>query len=315
MDIVTIGDALVCMNPMTQGPLQFVNLFEKKVGGAELNVAIGCARLGLHTGWISNVGDDPFGKHVISFVKGQGIDTQCVQTIENYPTSVYFKEVLNSDMINSYYYREKSPTSQMKIGDIDEAYFIKSKVFHVSGVFPAVCESNRQIVKDLLKIAKANNMLVTFDTNIRLKLWSKEEAITTIKSYLQYVDVLFIGQEEAQILFNTDDINEIKTMCAPYQISHIVLKLGEQGAVVIKDDEKCKRSPLYKASVVDVIGAGDGFAAGYLYSLLQGWNLETSLDFANAVASYVISVPGDNEGLPTLQQVEVLMGKREHIAR
>ncbi|EGQ26477.1 2-keto-3-deoxygluconate kinase [Sporosarcina newyorkensis 2681] len=315
MDVVTIGDALITMNPLTNGPLRFVNTFERKVGGAELNVAIGCARLGLETGWVSRLGNDEFGRYAKNFIRGEGVDVSQVSFVEGSPTSVYFKEILDGDRINSYYYRANSPTDKLVAEEIDEAYIQEAKVVHITGVFPSINETNREVVLQILKIAKKSGVLVTFDPNIRLKLWTAERAKECLTSFLPYVDVLLTGEEEAQLLFGTSDLIEIVEEVKPHGITHVVLKKGKDGAVGYRDQQMIQSPAISTNAVVDTIGAGDGFASGYIYSLIQNWQLDQSLRFANAVASYVISVPGDNEGLPYLEDMEILLGKKKRVER
>jgi 2-dehydro-3-deoxygluconokinase len=315
LDILTIGDALVLFNPLTTGPLRFVNTFERKVGGAELNVAIGCSRLGLKTGWISRLGKDEFGRYAFNYVRGEGVDVSQVKLIEGYPTSIYFKEILSGEKINSYYYRHQSPTLTLNAGEIDEEYVKQAKILHITGVFPAVNDVNKEVLLHLLKMAKKHNITVTLDPNIRLKLWSAAEAKQTLLSFLPYVDVLLTGEDEADILLGTSEPDQVFKAAQAYGVHHVILKQGEQGAIGYRDGVITKEPVLEHIDVVDVVGAGDGFATGYLYSLIQGWSLEKSLAFANAVAGHVIGVMGDNEGLPYKEEIEVLLGKRVGIAR
>ena len=137
MDVITIGDAMIAMCPEAKGPIIFCDTFKRKVGGAELNVAMGCARLGIKSGWISRLGNDDFGKYIIKTARGEGIDTSEVQLVDGYPTSVYFREVLADGSSRSFYYREKSPTSTMKCEDLNENYFKEAKALHITGVFPS----------------------------------------------------------------------------------------------------------------------------------------------------------------------------------
>lgn len=316
LDVLTIGDALITMNPMSNGPLRFVNSFERKVGGAELNVAIGCSRLGLKTGWISRLGQDEFGRHIYSFARGEGIDVEHVKLVEGFPTSVYFKEILNGNRINSYYYRGNSPTETFETTDIDEEYVKQFKVIHVSGVFSAIHKNNREIILALLKIAKKNNVYVTLDPNIRLKLWSAEEARNTLCSYLPYVDMIMMGEEEAEILFSTSKMDELTQLLEEtYSIKNFVLKRGSKGAVGYEEDQITSSPALENLEIVDEIGAGDAFASGYIYGIINGWTMEKRLSFANSVAAFVLTVPGDNEGLPYMEDLEKFLGLKKDIQR
>lgn len=315
MDVITIGDALISMNPLTEGPLRFVNTFERKIGGAELNVAIGCSRLGLHTGWITKVGKDEFGRFIINYARSESIDTSHASFVEGFPTSIYFKEIFDEIRINSYYYRDKSPTNEFKVKDIDENYIKQTKILHISGVFPSINQINKHIILHLLKIAKKHNVLVVLDPNIRLKLWNVKEAKDTLLTFLPHVDVIVMGEEESEIMFDSARLDNIIKSVQKYNISHFVLKQGDKGAIGYKDGEIVKSPAFSPSKIVDIIGAGDGFMAGYIYSLIDNKSLEESLYFSNAVASYVISVPGDNEGLPYKEDIDILLGIKGHITR
>lgn len=315
LDVLTIGDALIAMNPTATGPLRFAQSFERKVGGAELNVAIGCSRLGLETGWISRLGHDEFGKHIYNFARGEGIDVSQVQLVEGYQTSLYFKEVLNGSNINSYYYRHNSPTSTLTAESLDKEYIGRSKILHITGVFPAVDPSNAEIVLHLLKLAKEKDVKVSLDPNIRLKLWDKNTARQTLRSYLPYVDILLLGEEEAEILLGTSVPSAVFDKAKTYGITDIVLKLGEKGAIGYRNGEIAFSEGISGIDIVDEIGAGDGFASGYLHSITHQYSLEDALRFSNAVAAHVITIKGDNEGLPSKEEVEILLGERKSVSR
>ncbi|XXM70770.1 sugar kinase [Lysinibacillus sphaericus] len=315
MDVLTIGDALVAFTPSTTGPLRFASNFERTVGGAELNVAIGCSRLGLKTGWISRLGDDEFGKHVFNFVRGEGVDVSEVKLVKGYQTSIYFKEMINSSKINSYYYRNNSPTRTLTSESLNEEYIRETKILHITGVFPAVDPANGEVIMQLLKVAKAHNISISMDPNIRLKLWDEETAKHTLLSYMPYVDILLLGIEEAEILFGTSDSSEVFQLAGSYGVQDIVLKQGAKGAIGQRNGEVSASPAIKDVHVVDEIGAGDGFASGYLYSRIHDYPLEKSLKIANAVAAHVISVNGDNEGLPYKEEVEVMLGDKVSISR
>ncbi|WP_408007930.1 sugar kinase [Pseudalkalibacillus sp. A8] len=302
-DVITIGDAMITMDPATTGPLRFVDTYKRKVGGAELNVAIGCARLGLKTGWISRLGNDEFGRYIYNFTRGEGIDVSEVHLMEGYPTSLNFKEILEDGSGKTFYYRQQSPTLTLKPESLDESYFKKAKLLHITGVFPAVHEQNRAIIDRAVDLAKKYDLKISMDPNIRLKLWSKEEARKTLLQWLPDVDYLLTGIDEAEILFGTDQIPEIIEHAKQYSISHLFLKLGDKGSAVWTQKGFIEEPPQIVPKVVDTVGAGDGFDAGVLYGLLNDWELPKILKFANIIGSMVVSVKGDNEGLPYLEDV------------
>ena len=315
MDVVTIGDGMITFDPATKGPLRFVNTFERKIGGAELNVMLGCARLGLQAGWISRLGKDEFGRHIVNTVRGEGVDISEVHLMDGYATSLNFKEVQESGEGRTFYYRVPSPTETLSPELLPFDYIRQAKVLHMTGVFCAILEQNRAITLRALECAKENGVTVSFDPNIRLRLWSKEEARETILTYLPFVDHLLVSKEELELLFDTKDEQEILTHLGRFDFKEVVMKDGQNGAFALVNGKWLHVPGVKVAKVVDTVGAGDGFDSGYLYGLLQEWPLEERLVFANAIGAMVVQVNGDNEGLPYLEDVESFLGKREIIER
>src|SRR5699024_1596254 len=221
-------------NPSKKKPLRFVNTFERNVGGADLNFAIGCARLGLETSWISCLGDDEFGRYIRNYARGEGINTSKVRLIKECNTSLNFKEIRENGMGQTYYYRNDSPINNLSQNDLNEEHFKKSNLLHISGVFLAISNKNnklKELVEKAIKLAKNYGLLVSFDPNIRLKLWSKEEAKQEIKKILPYVDILITGEDEGKLLFNTDKLEEVLEECKSYNFPYFAIKRGENGAI------------------------------------------------------------------------------------
>src|SRR5690625_2353561 len=230
-DVITIGEAMIAFDPLKTGPMRFSHSFERKIGGAELNVAIGCARLGLQAGWISALGNDPFGKYIRDFARGEGIDVSQVKFVDDYPTSLNFKEIFEDGNVHTYYYRDKSPTLAMTAGELDEAYFKQAKILHLNGIFPAIHpEKNMKIINRAIELAKKHGVRVSFDPNIRLKMWSKEEARETMLTILPHVDILLSGDEEMEIILGTTDPEEMIKKSKQYGISLVTIKRGEKGS-------------------------------------------------------------------------------------
>lgn len=315
MDVITIGDGMVAMCPVKKGPIIFTDTFEKKVGGAELNVAIGCSRLGLKSGWISALGNDDFGKFILRSVRADNVDTSEVMLVDGYQTSVYFREVLSDGSSQSFYYRENSPTKSMKYEDLNEEYLKKAKVLHITGVFPSILQNNRIIILEAIRLAKKNGLLISFDPNIRLKMWSKEEAKNFINAILPDVDILLVGDEEAELLLETNNLEEAIKKFYDYGISKVVIKRGANGAMGYDGKEIYYVDAIKPKALVDTVGAGDGFAAGFLASMIKGENFLENISFANAVGSLVVGVEGDNEGLPYYDEVLVHLGKSKKVER
>lgn len=315
LDVITIGDGMITMDPSSIGPLRFSNHFERKIGGAELNFAIGCSRLGLNTGWISKLGNDEFGRHILFCARGEGLDTRHVELVEGYPTSVYFREVLADGSGRSFYYREKSPTLSFSEADFCEDYFKNSRLLHITGVFPSINPNNRKIIKKAIEIAKKNGILVSLDPNIRLKMWTKSEAREFLLDILPDVNILLAGEDEAEIILGKHSTHEYIEKFQQYGISLVVIKRGDKGAIGADGSQVLSIEPVKPRAVVDTVGAGDGFDAGFITGYLKGFSLKRSLELANAVGSMVISVKGDNEGLPYYEDVLAYLGETEYVER
>jgi 2-dehydro-3-deoxygluconokinase len=314
-DVITIGEAMVTFNPTSTGPMKFVNTFEKKIGGAELNLVIGCARLGLKAGYVSRLGNDEFGKYIKTFARGEGIDVSKLDLVEGYPTSLNFKEMMEDGNVRTFYYRDKSPTLTMTPDDLDEAYFQQAKILHLTGIFPAIDEKNIAIIERSIELAKKYGVKISFDPNIRLRMWSKEEAREVLSKILPHVDILLAGDEEMEIIIGERDPIAIMERIKEWGISFIAIKQGDKGSVGYYNGEIIESPSIKVTKVVDTVGAGDGFNAGFIYGVLQGWQLERTLKFANTIGSMVVSVRGDNEGLPYYEDVQEKLGEKERIER
>jgi len=315
MDVITIGDGMITFNPVTTGPMRFVEKYIKKLGGAELNFAIGCARLGIKTGWISRLGNDEFGRYIYNYVRGEGIDVSQVKLVDGYPTSLNFKEIMEDGSGRTFYYRKDSPTFTLTPEQLDENYFKQAKLLHVTGVFPAIGGKNFQVAMKAINLAKENGLLISFDPNIRLKLWSKEKAKESLLQFLPYVDIVLTGEDEAEILLGVTEHKKVIEKFKSFGVKYVVIKRGENGSIGFSPDEYIEAEAIKPRKIVDTVGAGDGFDAGFIYGILNGWDLNRSLRFANAIGSMVVSVSGDNEGLPYYDDVLAFLGEKEIVER
>lgn len=300
--VLTLGDAMITLNPEETGPLRFVNRFERKVGGAELNFAIGCARLGLRSKWISRLGKDEFGKVIYNFARGEGVDMSDVAYVNGYPTSLNFKEIREDGSGKTFYYRYQSPILTLKPGDITEKMFEGIDIVHLTGVFLAIDPKNVNIAKRVMEIAKQKNIPVSFDPNIRLKLWSIEEARSVYYDIFPYVDILLTGLDEIRLIIGTDSKESLAEFAKVNAIDQLVIKDGKQGSKLYTKSEWHEKEA-FPVIPVDTVGAGDGYDAGYIYGYLNGLSIDERLAFANAVGALVTTVAGDNEGLPYLDEV------------
>ncbi len=315
LDVITFGESMVLFSPGDKGPLRHVHSFTKSIAGAESNVAIALSRLGHNVGWFSKVGNDEFGRYLEFIIRGEGVDVSRIIVDKEHQTGLLFKELFEHVNPNVYYYRKNSAASFLQPADIDADYIRSAKILHITGITPAISTSAKVATLEAIKIAKEAGVKVSFDPNIRLKLWELEEAKETILEICKQVDILFPGIDESEILLGTSDTDEIMKAFHAMGISEIALKLGKKGCQV-SDGKVSEFVPGYIVErVEDSVGAGDGFAAGYLSSRLKGRTIQEAGDYANGVGAMATLVKGDSEGFPTYNQLLAFTGKIKSVDR
>lgn len=315
MDVVTFGETMVLFNPETQGPLRYVGTFTKSIGGAESNVAIALARLGHKAGWFSKLGDDEFGRYIKSTVMGEEVDVSRVKKDPKRTTGILFKERFSTVNPNVYYYRKGSAASHLMMEDLDMEYIASAKILHVTGISLALSEEMREAVFYAVKEAKKRGVLISFDPNIRLKLWSEEEARETILEMVKLTDLLFPGKEEAELLLGLTEPEEIAVTFLKLGVQTVALKLGKSGCYVKNKETEAFVHGYTVDHPVDTVGAGDGYAAGFISGYLENLSLTECAQRANAVGAMATLVKGDMEGFPYKDQVEIFMGLKNSIDR
>lgn len=312
--VMTIGDAMITFNPSVQGPLRFVESFNRKVGGAELNFAIGCARLGLNSKWVSRLGKDEFGRVIYNFTRGEGVDVSEVKLVEGYPTSLNFKEINGDGSGKTFYYRYHSPITTLTPKKVNAEWFDDVNLLHLTGVYLAIDPNNLKVAKRMIEIAKEKGIPVSFDPNIRLKLWTIEDARKTYEEIFPDVDILLTGLDEISLIIGKDSKDELAKFADQYDIRDLVIKDGANGSRLYRGG-KWIEAPGFRVNPIDTVGAGDGFDSGYVYGWLNGFTPEQLLRFANGVGALVTTVSGDNEGLPYLEEVSAFINNESIIDR
>jgi len=307
LDVFTFGETMVLFQPEQMLPLEYVHQFPKRIGGAESNVAIGLARLGHSVEWFSKLGDDPFGRFIRNYVRGEGVDTSSCLFTDQAPTGLIFKEQLSAEDMNVYYYRKGSAASLMEPNDLNEDSIANAKILHISGITPALSETSYQTVMKAIEIAKQNNTMVIFDPNLRLKLWSAERAKQVFNEIAEQADVILPGLDEGQLMTGETEVENVAEALMGSGEKTIVIKLGSKGAYVHTRGEKAYVEGFPVNQVVDPVGAGDGFAAGIISGLLREEPLQQVVRRANAIGAMVVGMSGDVEGLPTFAAVEQFM--------
>ena len=317
VDVVTMGETMIQLNAFTSGPLRYVNYFEKHAAGTESNVAVGAVRMGHTAGWISRLGDDELGHYIHNFLRGEGVDVSRVAFDPDAPTGLYFVQrgypLPGKSVV--YYYRKGSAASRLSPEDVDMEYVSEAKVLHTTGITLALSPTCREAVDTAIDAAMGGGTEISFDTNIRLKLWSPDEAREAIMDYIGLIDVLFTDVNDSRILLGNEEPSEAAEEFLAMGPKAVVIKMGDEGAYAATNDGESAFKPAYKVPVVDVIGAGDAFDAAFLASRLRGFDLDRSLEVANAAGALCVTVRGDVEAIPTLEDVDRFLAGREDFLR
>ena len=299
VEVVTLGECMALVYPD-----QPVSLVESKqlildIAGAESNFSIALSRLGHSIRFISRLGADPFGERIRQILNKEGVVLDSLTIDQESPTGLFFREWLPDGQRRVYYYRKLSAASKLSPGDINQGMFDGGKILHLTGITPALSHDCLNACLKAIEIAKQNNLKISFDPNYRSNLWDPGTARNSLIPFIEISDFLLLGHEDAFSLFGEYTEEEIIKKIRRIGPKMIILKRGERGALALVDDELIESEPIKVENVVDPVGAGDGFDAGFIAGILRGWDISSSLNLGARVGASAVSVIGDYEGYPT----------------
>ena len=308
-EFLTIGEPLVVLASQdVDVSLEQAQHFTKYVAGAELNVAIGLARLGHQALYLSKVGDDPFGNFIIDEADKAGLDISLLTKTRLAATGFYIKQKVSHGDPQVAYFRKNSAASQLTASDIDSVSTDSVKIAHLSGIFPALSETALETFKNFNQKLNDAKVLTIFDPNLRPSLWkSPEEMIQTTNELAKQSQIILPGINEGEILTGSRDPEQIADFYLNQsELTHtVIVKLGAEGAFVkTKSGEAFKVSGFKVEKVLDTVGAGDGFAVGLESALLEELPLKAAVRRACAIGALAVQYAGDSEGYPTHEQLE-----------
>lgn len=306
LDVLTYGEAMTLFVADETGPLEAVGHFTKRIAGADLNVAIGLARLGFRVGYVSRVGADSFGRYVLDTLAREGIDASHVSVDTRYPTGFQLKgkQTDGSDPMIEYF-RKGSAASHLSLDDYDAQYVSAARHLHLTGVAPAISATSRDLAFRLAESMRAAGKTISFDPNLRPTLWPSREAMAaSLNALAALSDWVLPGLGEGLVLTGFETPEDIAQFYLDSGARGVIVKLGAQGAYFRTADQSGYVDAQPVASVVDTVGAGDGFAVGVVSALLEGHDLPTAVARGNRIGALAIQVIGDSEGLPTRAELD-----------
>jgi 2-dehydro-3-deoxygluconokinase len=310
--VITAGETMALLVPPSPGRLRHATSLTLSIGGAESNVAIGLARLGIPASWISVLGDDELGELVLNRLRAEGVDTSAVTRTADRPTGLYLREEV-AGRLRVYYYRSGSAAATLAPHAFDLSILKGAAFVHLTGITGALSPECAEFLPWVARAAQEAGVRVSYDVNYRSRLWAPSAARAATEALLPYVDVLFAGHDEANALWGwrTDTALEQLSKVGP---SEVILKLGADGCAAVIDGERLT-SPGFPARQLDPIGAGDAFDAGYLAASLWGWAPEKRLRTANAMGAFCVQNLGDYEGLPSRRELDAFLEQIPDLGR
>jgi len=340
-DVVTFGEAMIRLAPPHFQRLEQTNSLDVQVGGGELNVAVGAARLGLKSAWVSRLPKNPLGRLMENRARQAGVDASHLIWADSGRMGLYFVEFGAAPRASSVLYdRASSAISAIQPGEVDwKTVFVGAKWFHTSGITPALSDSAAAVTREALLAAKEAGVTVSYDLNYRGKLWTPEKAQAVQEPLMELVDVLMTTEEDTGVVFkikaegksdargfqevSADTYKEVaRRLHEKFHFKAVAITLRENPLVwrntwtaIAYAEGKFFDDVKYDVEIVDRIGGGDSFSAGFIYGYLTKKSYEAAVRYGNAFSALKHSMPGDFNWA-TLQEVESLLkGASLRVAR
>lgn len=303
-DVVTVGETMGLFR--LQGLATTAAQAHVSVAGAEGNVAVGLARLGHRVQWVGTVGADAVGRRIRRTYAAEGVGTDFVRTDGAAPSGVLVSERRLGDLVRVDYHRRGSAGSRPSLDDVRDALALGPRIFHVTGITPALSDVAAETVDVALTAARAAGVLVSLDVNYRARLWSPGEAAAVLGPLAARADIVVADEEElALVAPSGSDPTEHARALLDAGVREVVVKQGASGAGVVTRDT-VTHEPAHRVDVADTVGAGDAFVAGYLSGVLDDLPLTGRLTRGNTLGAFAVAAVGDWEGLPTRDELDLL---------
>ncbi|MFH8252687.1 sugar kinase [Microbacterium sp. B2969] len=300
--VATLGETMALVRSRDIGSLRHASDLALGIGGAESNVAIALSRLGVAASWLGRVGDDSLGERVLREIRAEGVEV-CGIVDAGAPTGLMLKERPRATSTRVLYYRAGSAGSRLSPADLPGGWIEGVDLLHLTGITALLSESARECLSSAIDRARAAGVVVTFDINYRSSLADAATARPWLRDLAERADIVFGGPEEFELLYPGTDAAAACDRLLQQGPSEVVLKRGADGATTFLPTGAAP-SPGFAVDVVDTVGAGDAFVAGYLSGVLDGSDAESRLRRANICGAMLCMTPGDWESSPTLREVD-----------
>jgi 2-dehydro-3-deoxygluconokinase len=325
-EIITFGEAMIRLAPANFRRLEQATSLDVQIGGAELNTAVGLARLGRSSAWVSRLTDNPLGRLIANHAREAGVCTDHLVWTKEDRVGLYFLEFGAAPRASSVLYdRKGAAIAAITPGMVDwEKVFTGARWFHVTGITPALSGTAAATTREALGAARKAGVSTSIDLNYRIKLWSPAEAGRCMTELMAFVDYLITTEEDIARVFGITgkDYEEAATRTAErFPVKAVAITLRDNPLVwrnswtaMVWQNGKVLRTRTYEVEIVDRLGAGDSFAAGFIDGLLDG-DIQTGLDRGVAMSAIKHSIPGDFAWITRDEVESLLTGSGLRISR
>ena len=303
-DLVALGEPLLEFNQTRGAGGDYALGF----GGDTSNCAVAAARLGARSAYVTRLGDDAFGRMFLDLWRREGVDASGVAIDADAPTGMYF--VAHGAKGHEFSYRRAgSAASRMRAVDLPLSVICAASVLHVSGISQAISDSACDACFAAIDAARAAGVRISYDTNLRLKLWPLSRARAIIRASLAQASWALPSLDDAQLLFGEEDPDAIVDACHAAGVPLVVLRCGAAGCLV-SDGKRRERIPGHRVLAIDATGAGDCFDGAFAVRLVAGDDPIAAARYANAAAALATTGYGAVAPLPHHAAVMALLGER-----
>jgi 2-dehydro-3-deoxygluconokinase len=295
VEVVTLGETMLRLSPVTVSTLEEAQQFQVDVAGAESNVAVGLARMGLPAGWVSKLADNAIGRLMAKRIQWHGVDISRIVWSDRGRNGLYYLEPgVEPRPTRLIYDRTDSAFTTLCFEEIDWPYVNNARLVHLSGITPALGKRIDALTHQIIDHVRKSGRLISFDVNYRSKLWSPSTARKILTPIVKKVDILICSLNDAATVFDFRSANAEEVARGLQQAYHnqiAVLTMGDKGAMAF-DGQNIWYQAAYQGGSVDRIGRGDSFSAGFLYGYLND-DAPTGLKYGNAMAALNQTLKGD----------------------
>jgi len=303
-DLVTFGETMIRLSPLNFRRLEQTSLLDVNVGGSELNVAVAAQRLGLGVAYVTRLTNNPLGRMIANKAREHGVDTSYIVWTDDDRVGTYFVEFGASPRPNSVVYdRRDSAIARIRPGEVDwDAIFKGVKMFHTSGITPALSPTAAEATKEAVRVARKAGIKVSIDLNYRALLWSQEKAREVMSELVDAADILITTEEDTERVFGIkkDNYEEVaKALAEQFHLGAVAITLRETPSVwrntwtaIAYANGKIHRGPKFDIEVVDRVGSGDSFTGGFLFGYLHA-GPAAAVRYGVAISALKQTNPGD----------------------